>query len=121
MNNTETELLNLSRRLTIADLPGDGLQWVAEIIGVDNAIKLLLELKGQPVYFRLDAYRKLLKIFCCVNYNGSNADRLASRLGVSLRTIHRWLNEPQPARLRKQDYVQEDALEQAGISIKKRG
>lgn len=83
-------LIEYSRDMAIADMPTKDLQWIAESVGVEAAVKLALEHSG----VRLHLPRRLvfmLKKRCVQKlFNGANTRELANQLGVGETTIRKW-------------------------------
>ncbi len=76
------------------DLPGD-MAMVAGLCGIETAILLAEKLPSQPIYIlRMDSIlEKKRKEYVLANFNSKNHKELALAVGVSLRTIYRWLDE----------------------------
>lgn len=79
-------------KIEVEDLPTENLQRVAKTIGISNLKVLMLKCGGMvlhiPKTYSKIYYRKYIE----KNWNGKNAKKIASDLGVTERTVHRHLN-----------------------------
>jgi Mor family transcriptional regulator len=78
----------LLENITIDDMPNQDMKLVAELCGIDVAVKLLQELGGVGIMIPKFGFRKVIQKYICDNFDGTNAKRLALELGVSLRFIY---------------------------------
>lgn len=77
--------------LTIEDLPNQDLQIIAGVVGLDIAIKLLVELAGFDFTIPKNSLSHLKNKYIAKKYDGTKSSRfeLGKRFGVSERTIFR--------------------------------
>lgn len=86
-------MANLFDSLTSDDLPNDVLQHVAETCGLEVARALLVHCAGMRIDIPLRPKRDAAKRFIELNYNGSNAQALAAKIGMSERFVYKVLSE----------------------------
>ena len=77
-------------KLEVEDLP-QGLQQVAEIIGVSKTKELIVKLAGSVVYFPKTLNSNYHKKYIKDNFNGGNHKQLADHLGLTTRSVYRLL------------------------------
>ena len=76
----------------IDDLPED-LRLVAEIIGLFQTKKLMVELSGTTLKFPKNYPPAISKKHIIANYKGDNINSIARELGVSRSTIYNYLSK----------------------------
>ena len=79
--------------ISIEDMPNGDLKMVAEICGMDVAVKLLKELGGINIYIPQNGLRAVMRRYVKKQFNGRNAKDLANELGISLTSVYRLLKE----------------------------
>ncbi len=84
---------NLSDSLTPDDLPNDTLLHIAETCGIDVARALLVHCAGMRIDVPMRPKRDAAKRFIEIHYDGHNAKRLASSIGVSEAFVYKVLSE----------------------------
>lgn len=87
--------------IKIEDLPGD-VRWIAESLGVETTVRLILEFSGICLYIPKSAKRLLLQRYVQLAYDGTNTKRLAVELDVSDNTIQRWAHHAKAQRTHTQ-------------------
>lgn len=76
------------------DMPNEDTKWLAENIGIEATMKIILYFKGMALYIAGDdLIMRLKKKYVAKVYNGKNVREIARKLDVSERTIYRWINE----------------------------
>ncbi|OGI25437.1 MAG: hypothetical protein A2287_03430 [Candidatus Melainabacteria bacterium RIFOXYA12_FULL_32_12] len=85
------------KSLTIEDLPSEDLKIVADLYGVEFALKLMNDLPGVIINVPSNALKKIRNRYICRNYDGSKKSRmtLALECDVTEGYIKRivWLNK----------------------------
>ena len=66
---------------------------VREIVGQDAFVRLITELTGINFYISEKLLNNLKKGYVKTNYNGNNVRNLAVELGLSEKTVNRWIDE----------------------------
>ena len=79
--------------LTIDDLPNEGLQYLAQVAGMETAKKVLTHCAGMRFDIPIRPCRKAAKRYIEIHYNGNNARQLARTLGMSERFVYQVLSE----------------------------
>jgi hypothetical protein len=83
--------------LSVEDMPSDDLQRIAQVCGMENALKLLRSFAGQSVYFPDYWLKKCLpKVIRIMLAQGSNRKGICKTLGISRMTYYRAMNMKVP-------------------------
>ncbi len=83
MANLEEEFKSEVSAMSQDDLPNDDLKDLAQVCGMETAIKLLKELNGIHIYIPKDGFKKVIDRFIIKNFNGTNAKKLAIICDIS--------------------------------------
>lgn len=98
----DQEFINVcAKYLKIEDLPNDELQILAEEIGIEAMVKMILCFSGVSIYIPKDMKKNLKKIYVINTYNGNNAKRLSLKLDISERSLYDWVSEENAKRRKK--------------------
>lgn len=79
--------------MKLEDLPSEDLRWIAEVIGVQNAVKLAMEIPGINLYISKKTKRDLQRAYVRRVANSDNIKSLARAMGYSTRTLYQWISE----------------------------
>lgn len=84
--------------LTAKDLPNEDLQFLVEVIGLDNVKKLLSACAGMSFYVPLKLSSKFHKRYILEHYSRdlNNVRGIAKTLGVTQKTVWKTLGEKRP-------------------------
>lgn len=106
----------IMEELTLDDLP-DSQREIAEVIGIDNLLKLSDNFAGNPLYIQQRrelekemVYRRIFREF-----NGGNVQELTQRYGVSKTTVYKIVKEKREEMAKKRR--QEKAVLPGQISL----
>ena len=70
--------------MSIEDLPNDDLRDVAEVCGIEIALRIMKKLSGSHIYVPHNSFSKIAFKFIVENFDGSNAKKLSQVTGISL-------------------------------------
>lgn len=79
--------------LRIEDLPNDELRDLAEIIGLEATVRMMCHWAGMQVRVPVTGLRNVQKKYVQAVYDGSNIGRIAQRLGITYRTVERYIKD----------------------------
>jgi Mor family transcriptional regulator len=71
------------KEMSCDDLPNEDLKDLANVCGIDMAIKLLQGLNGIHIYIPKDGFRKVVERFVIQNFDGTNAKKIALACDIS--------------------------------------
>lgn len=74
--------------ITIADMPNGDLHLVAQVAGVNFAVRLLKDFAGMSLSIPKYGFKKIFSRYVKKHFDGTNAKVLARRLGVTERFIY---------------------------------
>jgi Mor family transcriptional regulator len=86
-------VFDLSKELTLEDLPSDELKWVVESIGLTLGIKLMKDLRGIRIDFPKNPFKRAAHRYIRENYDGTNAKVLARQFNLSEGHIYALCNK----------------------------
>jgi hypothetical protein len=86
-------LIQCAKEFTQDDLPNDGMRWLADEIGMEAAVRVIVNLAGTALYAPVTAKTALKRKYAQKHYDGHNSRRLALQLDVAERTIFKWIGE----------------------------
>lgn len=76
------------KEITIQDMPNGDMRLVAELCGVEIAVKLMEQLGGVNIYIPKLLEKRLMEAYVQRHYTGSNAKELAIKMGKSVRFVY---------------------------------
>lgn len=76
-----------------SDLPNDDMQLVADVLGIEAAFLLILELGGIQLCIPKSGLKKLAEKYIRANFDGSNAKALAVKCHVSTTFVYSCLSK----------------------------
>lgn len=92
------DILALASELDEDDMPSEDLRCIAEESSVEAAVRISMKYGGTKFYISKELPRKLAKMYCERHYNGSNTKELVRAVGLSERTVQRWVQKMPEAR-----------------------
>jgi Mor family transcriptional regulator len=108
----DTDILSMGKKIDNEDIPEGDMRTVAEIVGVENTIKLALRFSGLSVYFSKEVITTCKKKYAMKSFDGSNIRKLTIELGTSEKNLRRWLEESKhpksPAMVKQLDLFKAD-------------
>lgn len=85
-------ILSLSQSLSVEDIPNSNVRDIAQVIGMEAVIRLILNFDGLQIYIPKDIRTRLKRLYVQKNYTGDNAKKLAQQLDLAERTVYQWLD-----------------------------
>jgi len=80
---------DLLKEVTMDDLPEDW-QFIAELCGLENAIKIIANFYGDTLYTPVRTLTANIRNkYITKHFNGDNAKELAVKFGITIRTVYR--------------------------------
>lgn len=91
------EIMKMASEMKIEDLPSEDLRVLAEEAGVTAAVKISMRYGGTRFYVSRELPRKLAYMYVKKHYNGRNTKELVRAVGLSERTVQRWVQSSKTA------------------------
>lgn len=92
----------LAQMVKKEDLPNSELKWIAEEIGMEMVVKLILSLDGIVIYIPKCVKKHVMQRYARAKFNGHNAQELAIKCQVSRTTIYTWVQSEEDKNIRQE-------------------